>query len=340
VRVAAALVALLVLLGSRAPALAQSLALPVVVQKDGLVVRAEAGLDKLARKVAAKAPDQLAAIRADLEDLPVPERIEIRLVKKNSDIPRAAPQGYGAPRWAAGVAYPSAGVVVVATRRESSSINVTNVVAHELAHMALGAALRGRAPRWLDEGFAYLHSSDWSFARSRTLTGMAWTGDVIPLSEIDRRFPAQEAEASRAYAESYDLVAYLAKRGTSPEHYDDGDRWPFRHFLARIAAGDDLDVAARKAYRARLDELFGEWYQSLRNRYLLMPVGLIALGIWVIGAIILVLAYLRKRRLSRAKMDEWEEEDRARDAARAALLEEGEDDDWDDEPDWREAEGP
>ena len=57
-------------------------------------------------------------------------------------------------------------------------------------------------PRWLNEGFAYLHSSDFSFERSRTLTGMAWTGDVIPLAEIDGRFPARELAAHRAYAQS------------------------------------------------------------------------------------------------------------------------------------------
>jgi hypothetical protein len=61
-------------------------------------------------------------------------------------------------------------VVVVAAHRDGRLIDVDNVVAHELAHIALGAALRGRAPRWLNEGLAYLHSSDFSMARARTLS--------------------------------------------------------------------------------------------------------------------------------------------------------------------------
>ena len=61
-------------------------------------------------------------------------------------------------------------VLVVAARRGPQTINVENVVDHELAHLALGAALGERAPRWLHEGFAYQHSAEWSLERTRTLT--------------------------------------------------------------------------------------------------------------------------------------------------------------------------
>jgi len=186
--------------------------------------------------------------------------------------------------------------------------------------MALDAALGDRAPRWLHEGFAYLHSSDWSFARLRTLTGMAWSGNVIPIHELDYRFPAREHEASRAYAESYDFVVFLAQRGRYPDHRDDGDRWTFRAFLAAIADGLDAYGAAREAYNASLDELFQEWYQTLRQRYLLLPVGMVALGVWVFAAILLVLGFLRRRRQNRRKLALWEAEEAAIDAAASGKI--------------------
>ncbi len=294
-----------------APGTAGDIDLPVTATAPGIVVRGEAGLDRLARHVSELAPGTLKKIYADLPGLPRPGSIEIRLVHRARDLGAAAPPGHGAPGWAAGVAYGDAGVVVVATRRNSDPIDVDSTVAHELAHMALDAAVGNRAPRWLHEGFAYLHSSDWSLARARTLTGMAWSGNVIPLAELDRSFPAREAGAQRAYAQSYDFVVFLAQRGRSPEPDDDGDIWPFRNFLASLAAGDDIEHAARYAFHASMSELYAEWYERLRQRYLTVPVGLFTLFVWVFAATLLVVGYIRKRRQNRQRLASWADEETA-----------------------------
>lgn len=290
---------------------ASNLPLPVEVRQGMVTVRSERGMEDLAARVADRAAPALAAIEADL---PPPKlgHVEIRLVKRAEDIARAAPPGRGAPEWAIGVAYPDAGVVVVAFRRGPVPADVDSVVTHELAHMALAASLGDRAPRWLHEGFAYLHSSSFSIDRTRTLTGMAWTGDVIPLHEIDRRFPAQEIAAGRAYAQSYDFVSFLAQRGRLQSREDDGNRWPFRTFLALVAEGESMNEAARQAFSADLDGLFDEWHESLRQRYLMLPVGMFGILVWIFAAFLLILAYLRKRRLGKRTMARWDREETAR----------------------------
>lgn len=307
--------ALLFVLMMTASASASELALPLRIAGETLTVRGEHGMERWVRRVADAAPGKLRAIRADLEHLPGPAHVEIRLVKRAADLGRAAPPGYRVPQWASGVAFPREGIVVVAARRGANNIDVVNVVTHELAHMALGAALKGRAPRWLDEGFAYLHSSDWSMERWRTLVGMAWTGNAIPWRELDGRFPDGEQQAAKAYAQSYDMVAFLAHRGKYKHSGDDGDRWPFQKFLMLIGQGHTPDQAARVAYLSSLDELYGEWYSRLRQRYLLMPVGLFALGIWVVGALLLIVAYIRRRRVNRRRLDQWAEDEAAMAAA-------------------------
>lgn len=286
-----------------APPAVTELPLPVTVRRGPVLVRAETGMEDLARETAARAAPALAAIAEDLAGLDVPRRVEVRLIKRAEDLARAAPPGRGAPRWAIGVAYPDEDVVVVAFRRGPLPADVHATVRHELAHLALDAALGDRAPRWLHEGFAYLHSSDFSLERASTLTGMAWSGDVIPLSELDRGFPAEELPASRAYAQSYDFVAFLAKRGRNSD--DRGNRWPFRSFLAAAAAGAPLDRAARDSFAAGLSDLFDEWRETLRQRYLMMPVGLFAALIWVAAALLLILGYLRKRRIARRTLARW-----------------------------------
>ena len=57
-----------------------------------------------------------------------------------------------------------------------------------------------------------------------TLAGMAWFHGIVPLDELDHSFPAEEAPANRAYAESYDFVGYLSRRGRYEDTADDGDR--------------------------------------------------------------------------------------------------------------------
>jgi len=289
---------------------AQPIDLPVRAEGEGVVVEAQAGMERLAERAARRAPGELREIYTDLPDLPRPTRVVIRLVRDAGDLGRAAPAGRGAPAWADGVAYGDAGVVVVAAWRGPDQVDVDRVLDHELAHLALDAALGDRAPRWLHEGFAYLHSSDWSWGRTNSLIGMAWSGDVIPLADLDREFHGREPQTGRAYAESYDLVAFLARRGRSADKNDDGDRWAFRSFLAAIAAGQPVDRAARDVYHASLQELYAEWYDDLRQRYMVVPIGLASLGLWVIAAFLLVLGYIRRRRQNRRRLGEWEVEER------------------------------
>ena len=294
--------------------LVAALSLPVQVQGDGFVVRAELGMDSLAQRVAGEVPGALAAIYEDLPDMRRREVIEIRLVKESASLQGAAPGGAGVPEWAAGVAFPRAGIIAVAARRGANPIDVSSTVTHELAHMALGAALDGRAPRWLDEGFAYLHSSDYSWARTRTLTGLAWSGDRYFFFELEDRFPPGENQAGRAYAQAYDFVSYLAKRGRYADDKDDGDREPFRRFLHELAIGRTLDGAALESYGVSFKTLEDEWWTRVRERYLWSLVGMFTLFVWVVGAILLTIGYWRKRRLSRRKLAEWDEEDAIREA--------------------------
>jgi hypothetical protein len=185
-----------------------------------------------------------------------------------------------------------------------------------MAHLALGAALGPRAPRWLHEGFAWQHSpTDAGDGRLTTLVGMTWFGSTIPLDDLDTSFPDGELPASRAYAESYELVQFLAERGRWDDGSDHGDRMPFRHFLRNLAKGEELDVAATHAFGRPMSALFEEWEADLKNRYLWVPVELFGLLLWLVAAVLLVLAWRRRRRQRNTTLDAWARQEAA---ARAA----------------------
>jgi hypothetical protein len=300
------------------PARAAGVALPVTIDRGAIHVRAEAGLERQARWLAARAERDLARIAADLAGLPGPTTVEIRLVEETAELSAVSPPGRAAPRWAAGVAFPDVGVLALALRRGGHRHDLGKTLAHELAHLALGAAIAD-APRWLHEGFAWQQAPEFDLDRLQTLAGLAWFGGVRPLDELEAGFPAAEAPASRAYAQSYDFVGFLAERGAYPDAVDDGDRWPFRRFLRALADGASLDEAAQQAFGAAMDELFAEWKASLVRRYLLVPASVFASFLWVLVAGLLVLGWWRRRRRSKAQMAAWEAEEQAAEARRASL---------------------
>ncbi len=279
-------------------------------------IRYEHGLESTAERLRGAAEQSLKDISADLRDLPTPEVIHIQLVRDASELADVAPQGRGAPAYAIGVAYPDLGVLSIAMRRGGTFVDPVATLEHELAHLALGAAVGDRAPRWLHEGFAYQHSPEWSWDRTETLAGMAWFGGIVPYDELATRFPDEELPANRAYAESYDLVGYLTMRGRWEDGSDRGDRRPFRELLAELSHGSTIDQAAIRAYGVPMRALYDEWRDSLGKRYLFAPVGLLALAVWVLAAILLAFAWRKRRRQYRTRIAMWEREEAAAAAAR------------------------
>lgn len=315
-----ALVLALLVLASWIASAAAAPHLVPAASRGRITVYAEPGLEEAASRLANHGEEALARISADLVDLPVPRAIEVRLVREAKDLAEVAPAGRGAPEWAIGVAYPDLGVISVAMRRGAASVDAVSTLKHELGHIALGVAIGDRAPHWLHEGFAYQHSGEWSWERAETLAGMAWFGGIVPLDQLDQTFPAAESPANRAYAQSYDFVGFLSRRGRWEDKQDDGDRWPFRRFLTTVGQTGDLDRAARSAFGKPLHELFEEWRTELTTRYMLIPIGLLGLALWIMCAVLLALAFRRRRRQNRARLDQWEAAEAAEDAAIAAQV--------------------
>ena len=315
----ALLLTLCLLLGQLGAAAAETLQLPETAERGQFFVSAERGLSNQAGSALDIATEAMASTRLDLPGLPKAERIDIRLVKQMSSIPDASPAGSHPPSWARGVAFPRHNILVVAIRREHERLDWESTLRHEISHLALNQAIPTGVPRWLDEGFAFQHARDLSMDRVRTLTSMSWSGSVYSLAELERSFPAGKSSADRAYAQSYDFVGYLARRGRYADTHDDPDRWTFRDFLGALAEGQDVDAAAKAIYGVPLDTLAKEWYEDLRKRYWMLPVGLFGGALWLFASIILVLAYRRKRRLAEEKLALWAEAEDAADHRDSAL---------------------
>lgn len=321
----------LVLVGvftTAAPARAASLDAPPSMRAAGPGVMSrtqvrfvpEPGLEALAAELAPTTQAALARIAQDLPGLPELESVEVRLVKHAERMSEFAPPGHGAPIWAAGVAYPSAGVILVAARgADGQFLDAQGTLVHELAHMALDRALAGaHVPRWLHEGFAYRHSTEWSWGRTQTLAGALFSGDLIPVGALEYAFPERHDAVSLAYAESYDFVEFLANRGRWQDVADDGNPAALRAFLAALPKTGSVDLALAESYGRSLAQLEEEWTESLRARYMWYPAAAIAGLFWVVLALLAVVGYFRKRRQLRARLADMAVEERLAEERAAA----------------------
>jgi hypothetical protein len=250
--------------------------------------------------------DDSAAIKAKLRDAlgqSVLDHVEVRVARNTEDMAAIAPHDAPPPTYASGVAYPSLHLVLLSLTAPvgAESTDLGEIFRHELAHVALEDSVSGHhVPQWFNEGFALNESGENRFARLQTLWNATLARTIIPLSDLDRSFPAEDYEASIAYAESGDVVRFLLR---------DGDRLRFWTLVERVQTGQPFDGALADAYGTDLRKLEFQWREDIAKRYTFWPVLASSSVLWVAACGILVLGYVRKRRRNRATLARWEHED-------------------------------
>jgi len=243
-------------------------------------------------------------------------KVEVRIVRDADEMARLAPPERPPPKYAAGVAYPALKLVLVSLVDPKSfeGTDLVEVLKHELAHVALEDAVGGHhVPRWFNEGLAIHLSGELAVARLQTLSQASLSGTLLPLADIDRRFPDSPHEVNIAYAESADFVRFLLR---------DQDSERFRGLVDRVSRGDSFDRALTDSYGAPLRNLEFQWRDDLSHRFSVWPALVGGTAVWMISVGALVIAYVKRRKKAKATLARWAieeaEEDRIALEARAA----------------------
>lgn len=231
------------------------------------------------------------------------DSVRVYVARTPGEMAGYAPEGAPFPEYAAGVAYPSIGLVLLTLRpvHPNDRHDLGEIFGHELAHVALYDAIEGkRVPRWFDEGFAVHASGESSLDRLQTLWTSTLANTLIPLSNLDRGFSSDDTQVSIAYAESADLLRFLLRQQ---------DRHRFAAMIDKIRAGKSFDVAMEAAYATDTASLEYEWREDVAKRYSFWPVLLSGTVVWI-GIIGLFMVGWRKRRTrARATLARWAREE-------------------------------
>ncbi|NIP78812.1 MAG: hypothetical protein GWM90_06270 [Gemmatimonadetes bacterium] len=204
--------------------------------------------------------------------------------------------GGAAPEWGAGVADPTAGVIVLPTFdwERTPPHTVYRTLRHELAHVALQRYLGpARTPRWFTEGYAQWAAGEWRWDSAWQLR-LAFVGDrAPPLDSLTLAWPVGEADARLAYLLSASAIAYLVERS--------GERG-LRIFLERWRERVDFDAAFRSTYGLTLGQFEEDWRRHVKRTYGWTVVLGHSVVFWLIAALILVALFFIRRRRDRARM--------------------------------------
>ncbi len=222
--------------------------------------------------------------------------------------------GQSAASWAAAVAFPDQHrVVVQGGKAPADAGDPTQVLRHELAHVALHDYLGDLPPRWFDEGYA-------SFAAGEermdgfVSTNLALVFRGMPaLATLDTMIGSpRPTEARAGYALALravsDLAAIDTQRGLGPM------------FVAWKERGS-LDLAMRRAFALTSDDFQRGWQQRARWQFAFLALAadsaitgsVLLLGLWPM--------YRRRRQAQRDRLEAMREREAITEsAARSAAL--------------------
>lgn len=187
------------------------------------------------------------------------------------------------PTWGAGFALPGARTVVV--RADAGDPRQT--LRHELAHLALHAAIRGRVPLWFSEGYAAVASGEIDRLAALQLSLSVARGNVPTLDELDRGLRGGRATAEASYALAASAVLFLARGHPSGE---------LAPLLGRLRSGEGFGSAVLATTGLTLGRMELAWQRDVRRRYGWL-VWMTAGGFWALVALVVIgAAWLRRAR--------------------------------------------
>ncbi|MCB9765868.1 MAG: hypothetical protein H6739_39205 [Alphaproteobacteria bacterium] len=217
------------------------------------------------------------------------------------------------PGWADGTAYPHQALIYLRAPRirEGTARPLEQVLDHEITHVLLGQAFGHRpVPTWLQEGLAQWVAGEYGPETTERLARGMLGGGLLKLDDIKHGFPSDPVRAHLAYAQSADLIAFMASEygpGTIPTLVKELSRGAPFNAAFRAATGEFAD-AVDEQWRGRLE----------RSDLWLTPLTSEAMW-WGLGAPILVLGWLAVRRRNRRKLERWRHEEAMQEALYKAL---------------------
>ena len=203
------------------------------------------------------------------------------------------------PLWSEGAAFPDAGTIVLLS--DGPTVQPTNALRHELAHLALRWEVGRRAPLWFEEGYAAVAAREWGRLDALALNWQVARGMRMNLDDVDRALRGARGDAEAGYALAATAVLLLQRWG--------GERG-LEPLITNLAQAESFDAALRATYHVTEGDFELRWQKDVGSRYGWFSWATAMGFFWLaIGSLLVALVMLRRRR-DRAKRVALEEQER------------------------------
>lgn len=223
-----------------------------------------------------------------------PQRLNIVVAASEEDFKDRVAQLDG-PRWAAGLAVPSQGLILLRSPRQLIEPEQFRLLlAHELTHLYLAAALRHRQhPLWLEEGLAMYASGEGGWERAAVMAKGVLGGHLLSFADLEESFPQDANQAALAYAQSYYFISYLLNR-QGPE--------VLPKIIGGLARGKALTAALHEASGQGLYALERDFRDEMNTRFSWLTLATAGGGVWVLISMVAAVSLVVRRRAHKARM--------------------------------------
>lgn len=216
------------------------------------------GTEKASRALAEEAEERYLYLCSMLQACDVVTKpIDVYLAADPQSFSAAFPEGSRMGEWAVGVAFIRHGRIVLRAHG-SALFSLRETFDHEVSHILVhGLVGEGDLPRWLSEGLAIWQAGESVVQRLASAQRATLSDSLMPLSELNDRFPAAGGGVSLAYAEAALFVRWLEF------HYGHRSLILLLHQLSR---GTTLERAFHLTFHASLADLEARWAAGLRRQ--------------------------------------------------------------------------
>ncbi|OQA27940.1 MAG: hypothetical protein BWY59_00934 [Verrucomicrobia bacterium ADurb.Bin345] len=201
-----------------------------------------------------------------------------------------------------GVTHSEDGVIVLRTPAQLSNPRLYDgVVRHELIHVLLARNTSlDHLPRWLNEGTAMHLSGEYRWNTTFLVARMYLAGRLYSYDDLMLDFSAVKGERpfGNLYAQSLSMTAFL---------YDRLGEEAFWQLLYSLR-DKDFPAALQETAGMTPHELWKAWHRSLWKVAVISAV-MSGFGLFDFMALLVIVAYFRKRRHNRKVLDRWEQEE-------------------------------
>lgn len=210
--------------------------------------------------------------------------------------------GVTPPDWGAGIALlDQAKIVIKSPKYMRIGKSFGELIGHELAHIMIHRAAKGRwLPRWLHEGFAMYISGEWHIGQDILVARAAWTGNLIPLHQLENLSTFKGVQANLAYTESYLAASNLLRQN---------DPYVLPDLLDMYRRNADFYLSWKSVMGQDYVNWITTWQARTSRQYHFFFFLVDSELFWIILALVFILLFVAKKAQNARTRKRWKREE-------------------------------